>query len=92
LSAEKSTTAWIRVEGMLTMILGFYYGMMALQDVRAFFRATVYGRLAVPVFFTGFVVSGLAPPILILMGVVDVLGAIWKAWALTTDGRSRAKD
>jgi hypothetical protein len=33
-------------------------------------------------FFIAFVVAGLAPPTLILFGVIDLAGAIWTALAL----------
>jgi hypothetical protein len=78
---------WIRVVGMLVVILGYYYMTAARNELVPFLRATVVGRTAVLVSFIGFVVLGLAPPILILFGVIDAVAAGWTAWALAADGR-----
>ncbi len=77
-----TTEPWIRVVGMLLLILGYYYIRVAPNELTAFFRLTVHGRASVFVFFVAFVVLGLAQPMLILFGVVDLLAAIWTAQAL----------
>lgn len=76
---------WVRALGMMTMIMGYYYGVMARNDVKEFFMATVYGRTAVLFFFAGFVIAGLAPPALLLLAAVDVSGAIWTFTALRSE-------
>ncbi len=81
---------WIRVVGMLVLILAFYYGQAARRGLTGFFRWTVYARCAVPVFFIAFVVLGFATPVLILFGVVDAAGALWTALALRAEGAARA--
>lgn len=73
---------WIRVVGMLAWLLAFYYFRTSLRDTRTFFQDSVYVRSSVIVFFIVFVLAGWAPPALILFGVIDLLGAIWTAWAL----------
>lgn len=73
---------WIRVVGMLVLLLGIYYALAARAEYAAFFRWTIYIRCSVIVFFTTFVALGFAPAPLILFGVVDVLGAAWTAVAL----------
>lgn len=76
------TEAWIRVVGILTAILGMYFLYCAAPDQQRFFKATVIARL---MFFTGIatlVVSGIASPILLLFGLVDLLGAAWTLFAL----------
>ena len=45
-------------------------------------RLTVHGRASVIVFFIALVVLGLAEPVLIVFGIVDLLAAIWTALAL----------
>jgi hypothetical protein len=42
----------------------------------------VYGRPVVIVVFAGLVLLRLAEPTLILFGAIDLLGAVWTAWAL----------
>lgn len=73
---------WIRIVGMLVVLLAFYYAQAARHDLRPFFRWTVYARGSVLVFFIAFVVFGLAEPVLLLFGVIDLLGALWTLAAL----------
>ena len=73
---------WIRVVGMLVLILAFYYTQAARKELTNFFQWTVYARASVFVFFLAFVVLGFAQPTLILFGAIDLLGAIWTGLAL----------
>jgi uncharacterized protein YacL len=73
---------WIRVVGMVVAILGYYYIEAARNELTSFFKASVRARPAVIVVFIAFVALGLAKPILILFGVIDLLGAIWTGLAL----------
>ena len=82
------TDIWIRVVGMLVLLLGFYYSQAARQEMTEFFQWTVYARSSVILFFTAFVLLGLASPPLILFGAVDLLGAIWTGLALRASTRS----
>lgn len=77
-----TSEVWIRVVGMLVLILAFYYTSAARKDLTDFFQFTVIARGSVIVFFVIFVVLKLAVPMLILFGVIDLLGAIWTQWAL----------
>ncbi|MGB3050078.1 MAG: hypothetical protein WBB42_03725 [Polyangiales bacterium] len=76
---------WIRVLGAIVTILGFYYVFEARRETKDFFWATVWGRPFVIVFFAAFVLLGLAEPVLILFGVVDLLGAGWTFAALRAE-------
>lgn len=76
---------WIRVIGMLAIILGYYYLAAARGESRAFFAATVHGRFAVLGFFAAFVVLGLGPPALLVFGFVDAVGGLWTAVCLKRD-------
>jgi hypothetical protein len=73
---------WSRVVGVLALALAFYYVQAARSDLRPFMRWTVYTRIAVFLFFTGFVVAGLAGPMMIALGAVDLGSALWTSWAL----------
>ena len=77
-----TTEPWIRVMAMLLLILAYYYIQAARKEMTGFFRLTVHGRASVIVFFIAFVVLDLAQPMLIMFGVVDLIAAIWTAWAL----------
>lgn len=85
LRIPETTEVWVRVVGMLVLILGFYYNIAARNELTPFIRATVHGRLSVLVFFIAFVLLGFAPPILLVFGVVDALAATWTAMALRTE-------
>jgi len=76
---------WIRVVGMLVIILGFYYSHAARTELRPFFVWTVIARSSVLLFFIAFVIAGLAPPALILFGVVDFAAAMWTLFAIRSD-------
>lgn len=73
---------WIRVVGMLVLLLSYYYLQAARSENTGFFHWSVNARAAVIVFFVAFVALGFAQPMLILFGVVDVLGAAWTRLAL----------
>ena len=76
---------WIRVVGMLVIILGFYYSHAARAELRPFFVWTVIGRTSVLLFFIAFVIAGLAPPALILFGAIDFAAAMWTLIAMRSD-------
>ncbi len=73
---------WLRVVGMLMLILGYYYIQAARMGVTPFFRWTVHARPFVLVCFIVLVIMGVAKPMLIVFGVIDLLGAIWTGLAL----------
>ena len=77
LGFQPTTEVWIRVVGLLAAILGGYFLYAVRYDDQRFFRATVYARLA---FFSGmtlFALLGLASPLLVLFGLIDLGGATW---------------
>ena len=80
---------WIRVVGMLVLVLAFYYWNAARAGLTGFFRWTVAARTSVLLFFIAFVIAGYAPPTLILFGIVDVAGAVWTALALRGEAGHR---
>ena len=78
----ETNEVWIRVAGMLVLILGYYYSTAAQNELTSILRASVIGRFSVLVFFVAFVLLGFAPPILVLFGVIDAVAAIWTGLAL----------
>jgi hypothetical protein len=73
---------WSRVVGVLALAIAFYYIQAARADFRPFVQWTVYTRIAVFLSFTAFTVTGVAGPMMILLGSVDLAGALWTASAL----------
>ena len=84
-SVAETQEVWIRVVGMLILIIGFLNFMASRNELIIYIRWTVYGRLAVLLFLTLFVAFGLAPPVLILFGVIDAFAAVWTAVSLRND-------
>ena len=76
-----------RVLGLLVAILGAYYMVIAIANVRVMIVFTVVGRLA---FFLGSVVFFLVNwtgPNIFLISMIDLLGSIWTLIALKSDGK-----
>jgi len=73
---------WIRVVGMLLVLLSYYYIQAARKNLTDFFRWSVVARAPVIVFFAVFVILDLVKPILLLFGGVDLLAAMWTYLAL----------
>ncbi|MGD8441349.1 MAG: hypothetical protein PVG53_12500 [Holophagae bacterium] len=86
----ETTEVWIRVVGVLVVLIGFYYTTAARNELTAMFRASVIARLSVLVFFVAFAVVGFAPPVLVVFGLVDAAAAIWTGWELRNAGASLA--
>jgi hypothetical protein len=84
----ESKEVWIRVTGALVSIFAFYDIEAARCELTDYFRLTVYARSSVMLFLTLFVLSGLAKPMLILFGVVDLPDAIRTALALRSSPSS----
>jgi len=82
LGLPHTNEVWIRVIGMLLFLLSLYYILGARNELRVFFKWTVYTRGSVSLFFVAFVLLGFVKPVLILLGVIDLAGAIWTALAL----------
>ncbi|RLD67940.1 MAG: hypothetical protein DRI95_03990 [Bacteroidetes bacterium] len=81
----KTNEVWIRVVGVLVLFLGYYYFQVSRNELKIFFRWSVYARTGLFLFFIGFVLFDLAPPILILFGFADVAGALWTYLSLRSE-------
>lgn len=83
-----TSEVWIHVVGVIAFMLGIYAWVAAKHELKPFLEASVYTRFIVFVAFTTFAVIGLAPPMLVLFGVADLLGGVWTYFALKADARS----
>jgi hypothetical protein len=81
---------WIRVLGVVVIVLGCYYVQAARQEVTSFFQWTIWGRVAILAGFSLLVVAGQVAPALILFGVIDAAGAAWTALELRASRRTRS--
>lgn len=82
LGLQPTSEVWVRLVGVLTFILGFYFlhGVYA-GDVN-FFRATIAARLMFFTAVTLLVLSRRASPGLLAFALVDLVGAGWTWFAL----------
>jgi hypothetical protein len=87
LGIPATTEPWIRVAGMLLLALGIFYILASVKGMTDFIKCSVFTRSSVVLFFTAFVLLHLAPRLLILLGCVDLVSAIWTALALRSEGR-----
>ena len=77
-----TSEVWVRVVGMLLLFIAFYCIMAARKELTDFFQWTVYTRSAVIIFLTTFVLLGFVKPVVVLVGIVDLLAAIWTGLVL----------
>ena len=73
---------WIRILGVIVLILAYYYITLARNEVTAFFWASVRARSTVPFIFGVFVLLGWSEPVTVAFGLGDLAGAIWTWTAL----------
>lgn len=73
---------WIRVVGLLVLVLAFYYQQAGSKNITAFFPLTVVARMFVFLGFLSLVLLKFASPMLLGFGVIDLLSAIWTWQAL----------
>jgi hypothetical protein len=77
---------WIRVVGVLAFNIGVYAWIAAAY--RPFLEASVYTRFLVFAAFLVFALLGLASPMIVLFGLIDLGGGLWTWAALRADGRA----
>jgi hypothetical protein len=73
---------WIRVVGVLAVVVGYYYWACGTAGAVDFFRASVRGRILFAGLCLMLVLAFSAPAQLLLFGVIDLLGAAWTAHGL----------
>ena len=82
LRIPETSEPWIRIAGMLVMVIGMLDVACARTEQTGFMRATVYTRTFAFLTFVVFALLGIAPSILVLFGVIDAAAALWTYTAL----------
>ena len=88
-NVQAITEGWIRVFGVLCVAFGVYYFGTAYGDgkglgARAFYLSTVVGRVFIFASFLFMVACGLfKEPGLLILGVINLLGALAMMFALS---------
>ena len=79
---------WIRMLGVVTMIVGYYYLRLGSSDVLAFCRYSAQMRCLIPFVFVLMVLAFDMNPIYVGLTAVDFLGGLWTWSALRKQGIS----
>ena len=77
---------WVRLAGMLLLVMAFYYISAARNETSAFFYWTLYTRGAAVFFLAFMVLKHLFPPVVLLFWLGDLAGAAWTMLALRRAG------
>lgn len=73
---------WIRILGLLSFCAGVLYFYCGRTNQTGFFRISIPERIIFFLGMLGIVLFLPANPLLILIGIVDLFGAIWTALTL----------
>jgi NAD/NADP transhydrogenase beta subunit len=81
-------TAWAIFMGLLVIVIGCYDIICGRNNLKPLIKGSIYLRLF---FFTGIFVlfiSGQMPKEIILLGVIDLLGAVWTIFSLKAETKT----
>jgi hypothetical protein len=76
---------WLRVVGVLALVIGYYYWACGVANAQAFLKATLFGRTLGFVLPVVLIFAASAPWQLALFGLVDLAGAAWTAAAMKAE-------
>ena len=71
-----------RFAGVLAIVIGFYEMQSGRKSIVDFLWWSIYARASFIIFLAIFALLGLAKPVIILLGVIDLVGAAWTFIAL----------
>ncbi|HEX2779212.1 MAG TPA: hypothetical protein VHM30_06925 [Gemmatimonadaceae bacterium] len=81
---------WVRVVGVLAVCVGAYHVVAARNELQPYLRASVPVRIGFAAGLAALVGTGRMPRALLLLAAVDLLGALWTAFALRQPSRAGA--
>jgi len=82
---EPAGDHWIRVVGILTLGIAYYYLTSARAESKHFFKISWHGRIYFFVASSLLAVFGLAPWNILAVESVDLISAIWTALTLKNE-------
>ena len=85
LGMQTTDEVWIRVVGVLAVVLGYYYWACGVANAKEFFKATLIGRAVGFVLPFVLIITVDAPWQLGLFALVDLAAAAWTALALQAE-------
>jgi len=91
---DASGSAMVRLLGMMLIFYGYYYIRAGISGKKMieFFWWTVHTRMSAIVVLSALIIMNLAPPIVIVFGVIDLAGAIWTLIELRISRKKNNKD
>lgn len=78
----ETTEPWIRLLGVLAFNVGYYYHRMGVKNYQPFFKLTIPTRFFVFITCAVFVMMKYVSVLLLGVGAIDFLGAVWTWMAL----------
>jgi hypothetical protein len=88
LSLPPTNEVWIRLFGVLAVVLAAKAYYPVRMNVVALMQFDVYTRTFAGIFITVLVVMGLAPRIMLILAIIDILASVWTQVAIFADRRS----
>ncbi len=73
---------WVRVVGVLAIVVGAYHIVGARNNLLPYIRASVWGRIGFAVLLGSLVVTSVMPTSLLLFAAIDLAAAVWTATTL----------
>ncbi|MGJ8669486.1 MAG: hypothetical protein ACSHXK_08370 [Oceanococcus sp.] len=77
---------WIRMLGVVTTIVSYYYWRLSKDNVVSFCRYSAQMRISIPLVFIALVLLFDMPPLYIALTAGDVAGGLWTAVVLRQNG------
>jgi hypothetical protein len=78
---------WPRIVGLMALVIGVYYQVAAHTEARAVIGASILIRGGFVVAIAALVGLSLAPPPMLLFGLIDLVGALWTYAALRSEAQ-----
>ncbi|WPP49342.1 hypothetical protein [Catalinimonas niigatensis] len=82
---ELTTEILIRMLGLLSLVLGFYYIQMGRYYFAPFYSWKIMGHISGILIMTFFYLQGLAPATIFMICLSDAMAAAWTAWGISQD-------
>ena len=78
---------WPRIVGLMALVIGVYYQAAAHAEAGAVIVASILTRGGFALAIAALVGLTLAPPPMLLFGLIDLVGALWTYAALRSEAR-----
>ena len=82
---EPTKDIWIRMAGLLALVLGFFYVQVGRYHFVPFYTWKLIGHSVGIVIMTLFYLQGLAPAPILTLCFSDALAAAWTGWGIFLD-------